>query len=90
MALQQHFDDEHTDHQVPESITLDVSSALYIRLKMAANNQNQTIHEYLKGLLEHAVPEYEQESFDIIEELRKLREQVLKNNHGEFSKTRQR
>lgn len=96
MALQQpHFDDGHTDHQTQESITLDLSSALYTRLKRAAENQQQTINEYIGSFLEHAVPEdkdahstfntkypYSNETPDLLNQIYHVREQVKRDSKG--------
>lgn len=91
MALrkQEFHDDEHPTKRT--RITFDVSPQLRRRIKMAANQRDVSIGEYLGHILEETVPQEKnltQQRRPVTQKtsqaLRRVREQIFQNNGGKI------
>jgi hypothetical protein len=93
MAVQrQHFDDDHRDDFNESSqVSIDLNPALKQRIRKAAHSKNQPVREYIKNILEQTVPteadlpqNESPSSSDLIEQLYRLREQIIQYSKGEI------
>jgi hypothetical protein len=83
-------DDQEAQAMKRSRITIDISPELRRRIKIAASQNDLSISEYLGNILEQAVPDelsmVEQERHpvpsDILEEVSRIRERVLRESKG--------
>ena len=84
-------DEQQEDNPMKRSrITIDVSPELRRRIKIAASQNDLSISEYIGRILERSVPNelssVEQERHpvpsDILEEVNRIREQVIRESKG--------
>lgn len=67
------------------TITIDVSPTLYAKIEVAASEKALSISEYLERIVAESVSARGHPvTFEFIERLRRLREQIFQENNGQF------
>ena len=79
---------ENEEDQIGEeriSITVDVSTELYAKIKAAASENALSVSEYLERIVEESVSASGHPvTLEAIERLRRLREKIFQENNGQF------
>lgn len=65
-------------------ITIDISPELRRHIQLAASQTDISISEYVENILEKAVPQGHPVTLEVIEQLRRLREQIFQENNEQF------
>ena len=84
-ADKQNLDDDAIDYRNQLSpFTINMSLGLQMRIRMAAQQNDLSVDEYVERILDQAVPDERSLRLKAVERLRQLREKIMRDRNGEL------